>query len=394
MRLHSVLRDGILRIKTSSSSSARLRPQTLLRLNDDKLACVTYLEKNHVYALPMDFDPTKEKNITDGEFEIHNEMPYFYVNLRGRIVDPLIRPLDGGRVIERDESRERRVNKTRTKIAEPLQTSVRYVDALYPIGKGHRVAIVGPPSTQKRSIARAIACSPDADLTVYLAFGRSRSATAKTIGSLSLRENMIIVATTPEDPIGMQTVAFDTVSRIAQEAQADGLSVSLIVDEMSHYVNLQKRLSNMLPIPAVRASQILEIASQLSPSDGSGSLTVTCLEDVQDPILATSSASISDGLRSSADVFLSTPVRGVLFYHPLLENISEHPRISTLEHQHTHTGTSQGNAIHIFLHATLSVTCELVSLGQDQDKVVLHCGRRGRGRSRVTIRYLGFRGRT
>ena len=314
MRLHSVLRDGILRIKTSSSSSAKLRPQTLLRLNDDKLAYVTYLEKNHVYALPMDFDPTKEKNITDGEFEIHNEMPYSYVNLRGRIVDPLIRPLDGGRVIERKEaSREFHKNKTptSTKIAEPLQTSVRYVDALYPVGKGHRVAIVGPPSTQKRSIARAIASSPDADLTVYLAFGRSRSATAKTIGSLSLRENMIIVATTPEDPIGMQTVAFDTVSRIAQEAQADGLSVSLIVDEMSHYVDLQKRLSNMLPIPAVRASQMLEIASQLSPGDGSGSLTVTCLEDIQDPILATSSASISDGLRSSADVFLSTPVRCV-----------------------------------------------------------------------------------
>ena len=169
---------------------------------------------------------------------------------------------------------------------------------------------MGPPSTQKRSIARAIASSPDADLTVYLAFGRSRSATAKTIGSLSLRENMIIVATTPEDPIGMQTVAFDTVSKIAQEAQADGLSVSLIVDEMSHYVDLQKRLSNVVDSSS-KTSQMLEIASQLSPGDGSGSLTVTCLEDIQDLILATSSASISDGLRSSADVFLSTPVRCV-----------------------------------------------------------------------------------
>ena len=332
MRLHSVLRDGILRLKPTSSSSSKLRTNTLLSLKD-KLAYVTHMEKKYVYALPLDFDPSVENDL-EGEFQIQRKIPHSYVQLRGRIVDPLIRPLDGGRPVEMKETRRRKPTTRRVgRIAEPLQTSIRYVDTLYPIGKGHRVAVVGPPSTQKRSIARAIASSPDSDLTVYLAFGRSRSATARTIGSLNFRENMIIVATTPEDPIGMQAVAFETVSNLALEAQRDGLSVSLIVDEMSHYVDLQKRLSNMLPIPAVRASQMLEIASQLSPSDGSGSLTVTCLEDVQDPILAASSTSISDGLRSSADVFLSTPVSVT----PRLHCTQQHTRTTN----YTLTGTPQ-----------------------------------------------------
>ena len=312
MRLHSVLRDGILRLKTSAQATAHLKPNTIIKTcSSNNTAFVTHFEKNYVYALPLDFDPT---NLDKEEFEIHDDdddddATYSYADLRGRIVDPLARPLDGGRYINKRTKTKSTTTTTHSNIVEPLQTSIRYVDALYPIGKGHRVAIVGEASTNKRTIARAIASSPDTDLTVYLAFGRSRSVTAKTIRSLNRRENMILVATTPEDPIGMQVVAFDMVSRIAQEAQQDGLSVSLVVDEMSHYVDLQKRLHNIIPIPAVRASQILEIASQLSPSNGSGSLTVTCVEDVQDPILSASSTSISDGLRSSADVFLSTPAR-------------------------------------------------------------------------------------
>ena len=225
--------------------------------------------------------------------------------LIGRIINPLGRPLDGnGPVIT---SGRLPIERTaphimdRAPVTVPLQTGIKVIDALIPIGRGQRELIVGDRQTGKTTIALdTILNQRDQNmLCVYCAIGQRASGVAKVVAALREKgamEYTIVVVTEGNDPPGLAYIAPYAATSIAEHFMAQGRDVLVVYDDLTHHARAYRELSLLLRRPPGREAfpgdifylhaRLLERATHLRPELGGGSLTAL-------PIIETEAQDIS-----------------------------------------------------------------------------------------------------
>jgi F-type H+-transporting ATPase subunit alpha len=218
----------------------------------------------------------------------------------GRVVDPLGIPLDGLGEITGTQLRELEIQAPsvvqRQKVHEPLQTGVKAIDAITPIGRGQRELIIGDRQTGKTAIGidtiinqRANWESGDPEQQVkciYVAIGQKGSTTAQVRQALAdngAMEYTVIVAAPASDPAGYKYIAPYTGSAIGQHWMYNGQHVLIIFDDLSKQAEAYRAVSLLLRRPPGREaypgdvfylhSRLLERCAKLSDQMGGGSMT-------------------------------------------------------------------------------------------------------------------------
>jgi len=238
--------------------------------------------------------------------------------LLGRVIDPMGHPLDGkGPVVTDTRYPIERVAPhimDRAPITVPLQTGIKVIDALIPIGRGQRELILGDRQTGKTAIAiDTIINQHDKDvICVYCTIGQRASAVAKAVANL--RDNgamayTIVVVTEGNDPPGLSYIAPYAATSIAEYFMEKGRDVLVIFDDLTHHARAYREISLLLRRPPGREafpgdifyihSRLLERATRLLPELGGGSLTALPIVETEAQNIAayipTNLISITDG---------------------------------------------------------------------------------------------------
>jgi F-type H+-transporting ATPase subunit alpha len=238
--------------------------------------------------------------------------------LLGRVIDPLGRPLDeGGPVVSRDiEPVERSAPAIleRAPVARPLQTGIKVIDAIVPVGRGQRQLILGDRQTGKTSIAIDTIFNQKGTgvISIYCAIGQRGDAVARLLDRLRKRgvlDNCVIVVAGAEQPPGLQYIAPFAATTIAERFMRMGRDALVVYDDLTRHARAYRELSLLLRRPPGREafpgdifylhSRLLERATQLRDSAGGGSLTALPIIETQAQNLSayipTNLISITDG---------------------------------------------------------------------------------------------------
>jgi F-type H+-transporting ATPase subunit alpha len=236
----------------------------------------------------------------------------------GRVVDALGRPIDGRGPI--NSSATRAVERiapnvvTRQSVDTPVQTGIKAIDAMIPIGRGQRELIIGDRSTGKTAIAiDAIINQRGQDLIcIYVAIGQKQGKVAQVLGSLQendAMEHTVIVTANAADPAPLQYIAPYAGCAIAEEFMAQGKDTLIIYDDLTKHAWAYRQMSLLLRRPAGREaypgdvfylhSRLLERAAKLAPEFGGGSITALPIIETQagdvSAYIPTNVISITDG---------------------------------------------------------------------------------------------------
>lgn len=225
--------------------------------------------------------------------------------LLGRVIDPLGRPLDdlGPVMIDQRLPIERPATAImdRLPVTEPLQTGVKVIDALVPIGRGQRELIMGDRQTGKTAIAIDTILNQRGQdvLCVYCAIGQRAAAVAKLVATLRSKgamEYTVVVVTEGNDAPGLAYIAPYAATSIAEYFMEQGRDVLIVYDDLTHHARAYRELSLLLRRPPGREafpgdifyihSRLLERSTHLSEELGGGSLTAL-------PIIETEAQNIS-----------------------------------------------------------------------------------------------------
>jgi F-type H+-transporting ATPase subunit alpha len=225
--------------------------------------------------------------------------------LLGRVIDPLGRPLDGQGPV--NSSKRLPIERAappimdRAPVTVPLQTGLKVIDALIPVGRGQRELILGDRQTGKTAIALdTILNQRDRHvLCVYCAIGQRASAVAKAVASLRDKGAMdytVVVVVEGNDPPGLAYIAPYAATSIAEDFMEAGRDVLIVYDDLTHHARSYRELSLLLRRPPGREafpgdifyihSRLLERATHLCKELGGGSLTAL-------PIIETEAQDIS-----------------------------------------------------------------------------------------------------
>lgn len=225
--------------------------------------------------------------------------------LLGRVIDPLGRPLDGLGAITCSArlpiERAAVPIMERSPVTVPLQTGLKVVDALIPIGRGQRELIMGDRQTGKTAIALDTILNQRGKdvLCVYCAIGQRASAVAKGVAVLREKgalEYTVVVVTEGNDPSGLAFIAPYAATSIAEHFMEQGRDVLIVYDDLTQHARAYRELSLLLRRPPGREafpgdifyihSRLLERATHLCEERGGGSLTAL-------PIIETEAQNIS-----------------------------------------------------------------------------------------------------
>ena len=225
--------------------------------------------------------------------------------LLGRVIDPLGRPLDNGGPVASSKrlpiERPAAAIMDRAPVTVPLQTGLKVIDALIPIGRGQRELILGDRQTGKTAIAiDAILNQRDQNVVcVYCAIGQRASATAKVVANLREKgamDHTVIVVAEGNDPPGLAYITPYAATSIAEYFMESGRDVLIVYDNLTQHAQAYRELSLLLRRPPGREafpgdifyihSRLLERATHLRKELGGGSLTAL-------PIIETEAQNIS-----------------------------------------------------------------------------------------------------
>ena len=314
--------DGIARIH----GLAEARYNELLQFPNDIMGIAMNLEEDNVSAIIVgDYARIKEGDEVRSTGRIA-EVPVGD-ELIGRVVDPLGRPLDGKGPIKTDRARaiERIAPNvaTRDKVNVPVQTGIKAVDSLIPIGRGQRELIIGDRSTGKTTLTLDTIINQKAgDLyCIYVAIGQKASKVARVVSTLEqygAMDHTIVVAANAADSVALQYLAPYSGCAIGEEFMEQGKDALVIYDDLSKHAWSYRQLSLLLRRPPGREaypgdvfylhSRLLERAAKLSKELGGGSLTALPIIETQAGDLSayvpTNVISITDGqIYVEADLF-------------------------------------------------------------------------------------------
>ena len=243
----------------------------------------------------------------------------------GRVIDPLGNPVDGLGPIEASKYRKVEIKAPgiveRQPVKEPLQTGIKPVDSMIPIGRGQRELIIGDRGTGKTAIAIDTIINQKGQdvICVYIAIGQKKSTVATVVERLKqdgAMEYTIVVVASASDPAPMQFIAPYAGCTIAESFMYDDDEATLCVyDDLSKHAQAYRQMSLILRRPPGREaypgdvfylhSRLLERAAKLSDAEGGGSLTALPVIETQagdvSAYIPTNVISITDG-----QIFLET----------------------------------------------------------------------------------------
>jgi F-type H+-transporting ATPase subunit alpha len=258
--------------------------------------------------------------------------------LLGRVVDPLGNPLDGKGPIDSDQRTRVEVKApgimARKSVHEPMQTGLKAIDSLIPIGRGQRELIIGDRQTGKTAIAVDTfinqkqvndAAGDDESkklFCIYVAVGQKRSTVAqivKTLEDYGTLDYSVVIAATASESAPLQFLAPYTGCTIGEYFRDNGMHAVIVYDDLSKQAVAYRQMSLLLRRPPGREaypgdvfylhSRLLERAAKMSDANGAGSLTALPIIETQagdvSAYIPTNVISITDG-----QIFLETE----LFY--------------------------------------------------------------------------------
>ena len=238
--------------------------------------------------------------------------------LIGRVVDPLGRPLDGKGAVATSGTRSAETVApnvvVRQSVNTPVQTGIKAIDSMIPIGRGQRELIIGDRSTGKTAIAvDAIINQKGGDLIcVYVAVGQKQGKVAQVVGALDeagAMEHTIIVTAGASDSAPLQYLAPYAGCAMAEEFMEQGRDVLIIYDDLTKHAWAYRQMSLLLRRPAGREaypgdifylhSRLLERSARLDEAHGGGSITALPIIETQagdvSAYIPTNVISITDG---------------------------------------------------------------------------------------------------
>lgn len=253
-------------------------------------------------------------------------------DLLGRVVDPLGNPIDGKGKIKSTENRRVDVKApgiiARQSVGEPMQTGIKAVDALIPIGRGQRELIIGDRQTGKTALAIDAILNQrtnnksknehDKVYCIYVAIGQKESTIARIVEKLAEEgalEYTVVVASSASNPAPLQFLAPYSGCAIGEFFRDNGMHALIVYDDLSKHAVAYREMSLLLRRPPGREafpgdvfylhSRLLERAAKLSEAHGSGSLTALPIVETQagdvSAYIPTNVISITDG-----QIFLET----------------------------------------------------------------------------------------
>ncbi len=252
--------------------------------------------------------------------------------LLGRVVDGLGNPIDGKGPIKADKRMRVEVKAPgiipRTSVHEPVQTGLKALDALVPVGRGQRELIIGDRQTGKTAVAidtfinqKAANAGEDESkklYCIYVAVGQKRSTVAQIVRQLEengAMEYSIVVAATASEPAPLQFLAPYTGCTMGEFFRDNGMHAVIVYDDLSKQAVAYRQMSLLLRRPPGREaypgdvfylhSRLLERAAKMNSDNGSGSLTALPIIETQagdvSAYIPTNVISITDG-----QIFLET----------------------------------------------------------------------------------------
>jgi F-type H+-transporting ATPase subunit alpha len=305
--------DGVARIYGLENAMM----SELLEFPNDVIGMVLNLEEDAVGAVLFGDDKLiKEGDIVKRTGRIMS-VPVGEA-LIGRVVDALGRPIDGKGPIKAQETRLVDVVAPgiirRQPVKEPLQTGIKAIDAMIPIGRGQRELIIGDRQTGKTAILiDTIINQKGGDvICIYVAVGQRRSAvvrTVKTLEEYGAMDHTIVVVATASDPAPMQYLAPYAGCAMGEYFRDSGRHALVCYDDLSKQAAAYRQLSLLLRRPPGREaypgdvfylhSRLLERAAKLSDKYGGGSLTALPVIETQagdvSGYIPTNVISITDG---------------------------------------------------------------------------------------------------
>jgi F-type H+-transporting ATPase subunit alpha len=316
--------DGIARIHGLEKAMAG----ELLDFPNDVVGMVLNLEEDNVGAVLFGGGNTISEGDTVKRTGRLASVPVG-PELVGRVVDPLGQPLDGKGPIKNDGFNPvERIAPgiiDRKSVHEPLQTGLKSIDAMIPIGRGQRELIIGDRQTGKTAVALdAIINQRDTGvICIYVAIGQKRSTVAQVVSKLEEYDAMkhtIIVSATASEPAPLLFLAPYSGVSMGEYFRDKGGHVLIVYDDLSKQAAAYRELSLLLRRPPGREafpgdvfylhSRLLERAAKLSDEMGAGSLTALPIIETQagdvSAYIPTNVISITDGqIYLEADLFNS-----------------------------------------------------------------------------------------
>ena len=289
------------------------------------------------------------------------------LELLGRVVDPIGRPLDG---MPLKAQRFREVEcpapaiMDRAPVDTPMETGILAIDSMIPIGRGQRELIIGDRQTGKTTIALSTMLNQKDSgvISVYCAIGQKAASVAGIVRQLQeagALERCVVVAATASDSAAMQYLAPYAACAIAEEFMHQGKDVLVVYDDLSKHAVAYRTMSLLLRRPSGREaypgdvfylhSRLLERAAHLSKEQGGGSITaLPIVETMAGDISAyipTNVISITDGqifleselfhagVRPAVNVGLSVSRVGRSAQHPAMRDVSGSLRLEVAQYR-------------------------------------------------------------
>ncbi len=292
--------DGIARVSGLPGAAVN----ELLEFEDGSLGLALNLDEDTIGAVVLgEVDALEEEQVVKATGRILS-VPVGDA-LLGRVVNALGEPIDGKGPIATDQTRRMEVQAPgivgRQPVSEPLQTGIKAIDAMTPIGRGQRELIIGDRKTGKTTVAidtilnqrgQGVKC-------IYVAVGQKNSSVAQTVSTLaahSALEYTVVVVASAGDPAPFKYLAPYSGCAMGQHWMDNGEHALIVYDDLSKQAEAYRQISLLLRRPPGREaypgdvfylhSRLLERAAKLSDALGGGSLTAL-------PIIETKAGDIS-----------------------------------------------------------------------------------------------------
>lgn len=311
--------------------------------------------------------------------------------LLGRVVSPLGKALDGRGPIKTTEARPMEVIAPgvveRQPVKEPLQTGLKAIDAMVPIGRGQRELIIGDRQTGKTAIAIDTIINQKQEnsgvICIYVAIGQKQSTIAqvvKTLEDAGALEYTIVVSASASDPASLLYIAPYAGCAMGEYFMWKGKDVLIIYDDLSKHAQAYRQMSLLLRRPPGREaypgdvfylhSRLLERACKLSKENGGGSLTALPIIETQandiSAYIPTNVISITDGqiyldtrlfrsgIKPAVDVGLSVSRVGGSAQRKAMRKVSGTLRIDLAQYQELESFAQFGSELDKESQAQLS----------------------------------------